>query len=120
MDDCLGSFIAVVCSASLAWCDGSIIDKFEEVLSVAGDDGKFFAVFTERVELVGVGCLELFARDVGKLCFGDEGFGFGADELLFEDDDFGGVGFFVFELGDLVGDFLFACGFLVRRDGGLR
>lgn len=58
--------------------------------------------------MVGEGGLELLAGDVGKLGFGDEGFGFGADELLLEDDDAGRVGLLVFELSDLVGDLLLA------------
>jgi hypothetical protein len=51
-----------------------------------------------------IGFLELLASDVGELGFGDEGLGFGADELLLEGDEFGGLGFFVFELLDLVLD----------------
>lgn len=78
------------------------------MLAETGDDGEFLAVFAQGVELVGVGGLELLARDVGELGFSDEGLGFGADELLFEDYDLGAVGLFVFELGDLVGDFLLA------------
>lgn len=66
------------------------------MLAVAGDDGDLFAVLAQRVELVGVGGLDLFARDVGELRLGDERFGFGADEFLLEDDDARGVGFFVF------------------------
>ena len=78
------------------------------MLAVAGDDGDFFAVLAQCVELVGEGGLELLARDVGELGFGDEGLGLGAHEFLFEDDDARAVGLFVFQLGDLVGDFLFA------------
>ena len=65
-------------------------------------------MLTEGVELVGVGGLELLAGDVGKLGFGNKGLGFSADELLFEDDNLGGIGLFVFELGNLVGDLLLA------------
>ena len=108
LNDCLGGFIPVVCSAGLAWGDWGVIDKLEEMFAVTCDDSKFFAVFAESVELVGVGCLELLTSDVGELGFGNEGFGFCADELLFENDNFGGIGLFVFELGDLIGDFLLA------------
>ena len=79
------------------------------MLAIAGNDGEFLAVFAERVELIVEGGLQLFAGYVRELGFGDEGFGFGADEFLFEHDDLGGLRFFVFELGDLVGDFLLAC-----------
>ncbi len=106
LDDGLAGFVAVVGGAGFAWGDWGVVDQLEQVLAVAGDDGDFFAVLAQGVELVGVGGLDLFARDVGELGFGDQGFGFGADELLLEDDDLGGVGFFVLELGDLVGDLL--------------
>jgi hypothetical protein len=53
-----------------------------------------------------VGFFEFLARDVGELGFGDEGLGFGADELLLEGDEFGGLGFFVFELLDFVLDLM--------------
>jgi len=65
-------------------------------------------VFAEGIELVGECCLELLAGDVGELGFGDKGLGFGTNQFLFEDDDARGVGVFVLELGNLVGDFLFA------------
>jgi hypothetical protein len=51
-----------------------------------------------------VGFFELLARDVGELGFGNEGLGFGADELLLEGDEFGGFGFFVLELLNLILD----------------
>ena len=66
-------------------------------------------MLTESVELVGEGGLELLARDVGKLSFGDQRLGLGADELLLEHDDFRAVGFFVFKLRNLIGDLLLAC-----------
>ena len=108
LDDGLGGLVAVVGVAGLAGRDGRVVHQLEQVLAVAGDDGQLLAVLAHRVELVGEGRLELLACDVGELGFGDKGFGFGADEFLFEDDDARAVGLFVLELGDLVGDFLFA------------
>lgn len=107
LDDGLGGLVAVVRVPRLAGGDGRVVDELEEVLAEARDDGELLAVLAQRVELVVEGGFELLARDVGQLGFGDEGLGFGADELLFEDDDLGGLRLFVFELGDLVGDFLF-------------
>ena len=65
-------------------------------------------MFAQRIELVSVCGFDLFTCYVGELGLGDEGLGFGADEFLLEDDDARGVGLFVLELGDLVGDFLFS------------
>jgi hypothetical protein len=42
------------------------------------------------------------------LGFCNKGFCFGTDEFLFEDDDFGGGGFFVLQMGYLVSELLFA------------
>ncbi|KAL9027453.1 MAG: hypothetical protein Q9180_007327, partial [Flavoplaca navasiana] len=50
----------------------------------------------------------LLAGDVGELSFCNERLGFGTDELLLENDNAGRIWFFVFQLGDLVGDLLFA------------
>ncbi len=105
----LAGFISIVSVSRLAGCDGSIVDQFEQILAVAGDDGKFLAVLTESIELVGERCLELLARDVGKLSFGDQRLRLGADKLLLEDNNTRAVGFFVFELRNLIGDLLLAC-----------
>lgn len=101
-------FVTVIGFSCLARSDGGIVDQFQKMLAVAGDDGQFLRVLTERIELVGESGLELLAGDIGKLGFGDEGLGFGADKLLLEDNDTGRVGLFVFELSDLVGDLLLA------------
>ena len=78
------------------------------MLSVAGNDGHLLAVLAEGIELVSERGLQLLTGDVRELSLGDEGLGFGADELLLEDDDAGRVGLLVLELGDLVGDLLLA------------
>lgn len=110
LDDGLAGVVAVVGLAGFAGGDGGVVDEVEEVLAVAGDDGDLLAVLTEGVELVLEGGLDLFAGDVGKLGFGDEGLGLGADEFLFEDDDARGLRVLVLQLGDLVRDLLLACG----------
>jgi hypothetical protein len=108
LDDRLGGLVAVVGGAGLAGGDGGVVDELEEVLAVPGDDGDLLAVLAQGVELVGEGGLELLTGDVAELGLGDEGLGFGADELLLEDDDLGGVGLLVLQLGDLIGDLLLA------------
>lgn len=102
------SLVAIVCVSRLARSDRGIIDQLKQVLPVARDDGQFLAVLTQSIELVGEGCLELLAGDVGELSFCNERLSFGTDELLLENDDARRIGFFVFQLGDLVGNFLFA------------
>lgn len=108
LDDGLAGLVAVVGGTGLARGDGGVIDELEEVLSVASNDGDLLAVLAEGIELVGVGSLDLLAGDVGELGLGDEGLGLGADKLLLEDDNLGGVGLLVLELGNLVGDLLLA------------
>ncbi len=78
------------------------------MLSETSDDSKLLTMFTESIELIGEGCLELLAGDVGQLGFGNERLGFGTDKFLFEDHDTRAVGLFVFELSDLIGDLLLA------------
>ena len=78
------------------------------MLAEAGNDGKLLAVFTESVKLVGEGSLKLLTRDVGELGLGNERLGFGADKFLLENNDAWTVGFFILELGDLIGNLLLA------------
>jgi hypothetical protein len=112
LDDGLASLISVVRRAGLAGSDGSIVNQLQEVLAVASDDGNLLAVLAEGVELVGVRGLNLFAGDVGELSLGDERLGLGTDQLLLKDDNLGGVGLLVLELGNLVSDLLLACWWL--------
>ena len=112
LDDGLGGLVAVVGLAGLAGGDGGVVDKLEQVLAVAGDDGHLLAVLAQGVELVGEGGLQLLAGDVGELGLSNERLGLGTDELLLEDDDLGAVGLLVLELGNLVGDLLLACGMI--------
>jgi hypothetical protein len=113
LDDGLASLIAIVGSAGLAGSDGSVVDKLEEVLAVAGNNGDLLAVLTQGIKLVGVGSLDLLASDVGELSLGDERLGLSTDKLLLQDDNLGGVGLLVLELSNLVGDLLLACAKLV-------
>ena len=79
------------------------------MLAKAGNDGNLLRVLTESVELVGESGLELLAGNVRELSLGDERLGFGADQLLLENDNLGAVGLLVLELGNLVGNLLLAC-----------
>ena len=58
--------------------------------------------------MVGESSLELLTGDVGQLSLSDERFCFSANKLLLKNDDTRAIGFFVFELSDLVGDLLLA------------
>lgn len=109
MDDGLACFVAVVRGTSLARCDRRVVNQLQKVLSEPGDNGNLLAVLAQGVELVRVCSFYLLTGDIRQLCFGDEGFGFGADKLLFENDDLGRVRLLVFQLGNLVGDLLFPC-----------
>lgn len=95
LDDGLAGLVAVVGLACLARGDGGVVDEFEEVLAVAGNDGDFFAVLAQGVELVSVGSFDLLASNVGELGLGDERLGFGPHELLLEHNNLGRVGFLV-------------------------
>jgi hypothetical protein len=105
----LASLVAVVSLPGLSGSDWGVVDKLEEVLSIAGDDGQLLAVLAHGIELVGESCLELLTCDVRQLGFGDKRLGLRADKLLLENDDLGGVGLLVLQLRDLVGDLLLAC-----------
>ena len=108
LDDGLAGVVAIVGLTGLTGGNGGIVDQLEQVLSVAGDDGNLLGVLAHGVELVLESSLDLLAGDVGQLGLGDQGLGFGADQLLLQDDDAGRVGVLVLELGDLVGDLLLA------------
>jgi hypothetical protein len=77
------------------------------MLSISCNDGQFFTVFTERVELVCEGCLDLLTSDVGQLGFCNERLGFGADQLLLKNDNLGRIGLLVLQLRNLIRDLLF-------------
>lgn len=108
LNDRLGCFVAVIRGTAFARGDGAVIDEFQEVLAVPGDDGEFLAVLAQGIELVGEGSFQFFTCDIAELGLSNQGLGFGADQFLFEDDDAGAVRLLVLELGDLVGDLLLA------------
>ena len=101
--------VSIIGFAGLARGHGRVIHKFQEMLAVPSNDGQFLAVLAESVELIGKSGLQFLARDVGQLRFGHEGLGFGTDQFLLEDNNARRVGLLVLQLGDLVGDLLFAC-----------
>lgn len=104
----LRGLVSVVRLAGLTGCDRSIVDQFEEVLSVAGNNGKLLAVLAHGIKLVSKGSLELLTSDVGQLSLGDEGLGFSTHKLLLKNDNLGRVGLLVLQLSDLVGNLLLA------------
>lgn len=64
LDDGFAGLVAVVGRSCLAGCDRGVVDEFEQMLTIAGDNGYFLAVLAQRIELVGICCLDLFACDV--------------------------------------------------------
>ena len=105
----LASLVAIVGLACLAGSYWSIVNQLEKVLAVASNDSKLLAMFPHGIELICKSSLELLTGDVGKLGFGDQGFGLSADKLLLEDNNLRGVGLLVFKLSNLVGNLLLAC-----------
>jgi hypothetical protein len=104
----LTSFITIVGLTGLAGSDRGVIDKLEEVLSIACNNGNLLTMLTESIELVGIGCLHLLSSDVGKLSLSNKRLGLRSNKFLFEDDNLGRVGLLVLELGDLISDLLLA------------
>jgi hypothetical protein len=108
LDNGLASLISVVGLAGLAGSDRGVIDKLEEVLSIASDNGNLLTMLTESIELVGIGSLHLLSSDVGKLSLSNKRLGFSSNKFLLEDDNLGRVGLLVLELGDLISNLLLA------------
>ena len=107
--------IAIVGLACLTRGHRRVVHKLEQVLAESSNDGELLAVLAEGIELVGESSLELLAGDVGELSLGDQGLSFGSDKLLLENHNAGAVGLLVLELGDLVRNFLLACGKRISR-----
>ena len=76
------------------------------MLSIACNDGKLLAVFAQSIELVCKRGLQRLTSDIRQLRLSDQRFGFGADQLLFEDDDSWRVGLLVLQLRNLIRDLL--------------
>jgi hypothetical protein len=90
--------------ALLAGHDGRVVEQVDELARLGREQDLLLGALDDGCGVDVVGLFELLARDVGELGFGDEGLGFGADELLLEGDELGGFGLFVLELLDLVLD----------------
>jgi hypothetical protein len=107
--------------ALLAGHNRRIVEQVDQLAGLRREQDLLLGALDDGGRVHVVGFFEFLARDVGELGFGDEGLGFGADELLLEGDEFGGFGFFVFELLNFVLDLfegvLLACCFLVALTG---
>lgn len=90
--------------ALLAGHNGRVVEQVDELAGLSREQDLLLGALDDGCGVDVVGFFELLAGDVGELGFGDEGLGFGADELLFECDELGGFGLFVFELLDFVLD----------------
>ena len=74
----------------VAWYDWGVVEHLDQLARVLGKHDLLLGALDDGSGVDIVGLLELLARDVGQLRFGDEGLGFGAHELLLELGDFGG------------------------------
>ena len=92
--------------ALLAGHNRRVVEQVNQLAGLRCEQDLFLGALDDGSGVDVVGFFEFLARDVGELGFGDEGLGFGADELLLEGDEFGGFGFFVFELLDFVLDLM--------------
>jgi hypothetical protein len=104
VEDLAGGELVGVGLAVLAGDDGRVVEQAEELAGVLGEQDLLLGALDDGGGAEVVGLLELLAGDVGELGLGDEGLGFGADELLLEGDEFGGFGLLLLELGDFVED----------------
>lgn len=84
--------------------NGRVVEQVDELACLGCEEDLLLCALDDGGCVQVVGFFEFLAGDVCELRFGDEGLGFGADELLLEGDEFGGFGFFVLEFLDLVLD----------------
>lgn len=75
--------------ALLAGHDGRVVKQVDELAGLGCEQDLLLGALDHGGGVDVVGFLELLARDVGELGFGDEGLRFGADELLLEGDELG-------------------------------
>lgn len=94
----------VVRWALFAGDDGCVVEQVDELARLRGEQDLLLSTLDDRGGVDVVGFLEFLTGDVGELRFGDEGLGFGADELLLEGYELGRFGLFVLELLDFVLD----------------
>lgn len=105
-DDLLGGLVAVVGGSRLTGGDGGVVEQLEQSLTVAGNQSELLGVLSDGVKLVVESGLDLLSGDVGELGLSDKGLSLGSDKLLLKNNNLGGVGLLVLEVGNLVGDLL--------------
>lgn len=69
--------------------DRSIVEQVQQLSCVLSQQDLLLGTLDDGSGVNVISLLELLARDVGKLSFGNERLGFGADEFLLELDDLG-------------------------------
>jgi hypothetical protein len=88
----------------LARHNGRIVEQVDKLSRLCREQDLLLGSLDDGGGVDVVSLLELLASDVGQLSLGDERLGFGADELLLESDELGGLGLLVLQLLDLVLD----------------
>lgn len=74
----------VVRWALFARDDGRVVEQVDKLARLRGEQDLLLGALDDGGGVDVVGFLEFLAGDVCELRFGDEGLGFGADELLLE------------------------------------
>lgn len=75
--------------ALLAGHDGRVVEQVDELARLGREQDLLLGALDDGRGVDIVGFLELLARDVGELGFGNERLSFGADKLLFEGNELG-------------------------------
>jgi hypothetical protein len=88
----------------LAGHNGRIVKQVDELSCLCRKQDLLLGSLDDGGGVDVVCLLEFLAGDVGQLSLGDKRLGFGADELLLESDELGGLGLLVLQLLDLVLD----------------
>lgn len=99
-----GSLCGIVSGAFFTRHNGGVVEHVDELTRLGGEEDLLLGALDDGGGVEVVCFLEFLAGDVCELCFGHEGLGFGADELLLERDELCGLWLLVLELLDLVLD----------------
>ena len=88
----------------LAGHNGRIVEQVDELSRLGREQDLLLGSLDDGGGVDVVCLLELLAGNVGQLSLGDKRLGFGANELLLESDELGGLGLLVLQLLNLVLD----------------
>ena len=81
-----------------------IVQEIQDTATLLGKKGLLLGALNHSSEMDVVGFFEFLARNIGKLCLGDQRLSFGADQFLLQLDDLGASRFLILEFLDFIGD----------------